>query len=31
MRDFALEIAAECARVGTIIENRLAPQAANAA
>jgi LysR family carnitine catabolism transcriptional activator len=31
MRDFALEIAAECARVGTIIENRLAPKAANAA
>ena len=31
MRDFALEIAAECASVGTIIENRLAPKAANAA
>lgn len=31
MRDFAIEIAAECARVGTIIENRLTPVAANAA
>lgn len=31
MRDFALEIAAECARVGTILENRLVPKAANAA
>lgn len=31
MRDFATEIAAECARVGTIVENRLVPKAANAA
>lgn len=31
LRDFAAEIAAECARVGTIIENRLVPVAANAA
>jgi hypothetical protein len=29
MRDFALEIAAECARVGTIVENRLAPPRKN--
>ena len=31
MRDFAMEIAAECARIGTILENRLVPVAANAA
>jgi LysR family carnitine catabolism transcriptional activator len=31
VRDFANEIAVECARVGTIIENRLEPVAANAA
>lgn len=31
VRDFANEIAIECARVGTILENRIAPVAANAA
>ncbi|HEY9013422.1 MAG TPA: LysR family transcriptional regulator [Devosia sp.] len=31
MREFANEIAAECARVGTVIENHLSPAAANAA
>jgi LysR family carnitine catabolism transcriptional activator len=31
VRDFGNEIAIECARVGTIIENRIAPMAANAA
>ena len=31
LRDFANEIVTECARVGTVIENRLAPKAANAA
>lgn len=31
VRDFAAEIALECARVGTILENRLQPVAANAA
>ena len=31
VRDFANEIAIECARVGTVIENRLGPVAANAA
>jgi hypothetical protein len=31
VRDFAAEIALECARVGTILENRLTPPAANAA
>jgi LysR family carnitine catabolism transcriptional activator len=31
IRDFAHEIALECARVGTIIENRLTPVPANAA
>lgn len=31
VRDFANEIAIECARVGTILENRIAPIAANAA
>lgn len=31
VRDFATEIAAECARVGKVIENNIAPKAANAA
>lgn len=31
VRDFATEIALECARVGTVLENRLTPAAANAA
>jgi LysR family transcriptional regulator, carnitine catabolism transcriptional activator len=31
LRDFAEEIAAECARIGTIIESRLTPRPANAA
>ena len=31
VRDFANEIFTECARVGTVIENRLTPKAANAA
>jgi LysR family carnitine catabolism transcriptional activator len=31
VRDFANEIATECARVGTILENRITPKAANAA
>jgi len=31
VRDFAAEIALECARVGTILDNRLQPIAANAA
>jgi LysR family carnitine catabolism transcriptional activator len=31
LRDFATEIAAECARIGTISDNRLTPAAANAA
>jgi DNA-binding transcriptional LysR family regulator len=31
VRDFANEIAIECARVGTVLENNIAPEAANAA
>lgn len=31
LRDFAIEIARECSAIGTILENRLAPSAANAA
>jgi len=31
VRDFANEIVIECGRIGTVIENRLAPKAANAA
>jgi LysR family transcriptional regulator, carnitine catabolism transcriptional activator len=31
VRDFANEIAIECARVGTVLENNIAPPAANAA
>lgn len=31
VRDFADEIAVECARVGTVLENHIAPRAANAA
>ena len=31
VRDFANEIAIECARVGTVIENHITPQTANAA
>jgi LysR family carnitine catabolism transcriptional activator len=31
VRDFAEEIAVECARVGVVIENNIAPKAANAA
>ena len=31
VRDFANEIATECARVGIILENRISPKAANAA
>ena len=31
LRDFAIEIAAECGRVGTILESSLVPLAADAA
>ena len=31
VREFASEIATECARVGVVLENRITPEAANAA